>query len=133
MDKKASKHNEKEKPNWDWAHIECYLKTLEANRKSTIWNLAPSIILTNPSSESSGPNVRLYIDTEKSLQYSNDLGWNWHKSWNIPNISLRLEVTPCSPRSRMKPLATSSSPPATSTYSFLHSGTNLRCEEKYRE
>jgi hypothetical protein len=55
--------------------------------------LAPSIILTNPSSESSGPNVRLYIDTEKSLQYSNDLGWNWHKSWNIPNISLRLEVS----------------------------------------
>jgi hypothetical protein len=28
MDKKASKHNEKEKPNWDWAHIECYLKTV---------------------------------------------------------------------------------------------------------
>lgn len=50
MDKKMNKHNEKEKPNWDWTHIECYLKTVEANRKSTIWNLTPSIILTNPSS-----------------------------------------------------------------------------------
>lgn len=131
MDKKASKHNEKEKPNWDWSHIECYLKTVEANRKSTIWNLAPSIILTNPSSESSGPNVRLYIDTEKSLQYSNDLGWNWHKSWNIPNISLRLEVPPPPPRSRMKALVTSSSPPATSTYPLTHLGPNFRSEEEH--
>lgn len=84
---KASRGQEKEKPNWDWMHVECYLKTVEANRKSTIWNLSPSIILTNPSTDSSGPSVRLYIDTEKSLQYSNELGWNWHKSWNIPNIS----------------------------------------------
>lgn len=93
MEKKGNRTAEKEKPNWDWAHIECYLKTVEANRKSTIWNLSPSIILTNPSTENSGPAVRLYIDTEKSLQYSSELGWNWHKSWNIPNISLRLEVT----------------------------------------
>lgn len=70
MEKKASKYNEKDKPSWDWAHVECYLKTVESNRKSAIWNLAPSIVLTNPATESSGPNVRLYIDTEKSLQYS---------------------------------------------------------------
>jgi hypothetical protein len=36
--------------------------------------------------------VKLYIDTEKSLQYSDELGWNWHKSWNLPNISVRLEI-----------------------------------------
>jgi hypothetical protein len=57
-----------------------------------VWNLAPTIILTNPTTDFSDPNVRLYIDTEKSLQYSPELGWNWHKSWNLPNISLRLEV-----------------------------------------
>ena len=90
MDKKVSKSYEKEKPNWDWTHVECYLKTVESNRKTSIWNLSPGIILTNPSTDNSGPSVRLYIDTEKSLQYSNELGWNWHKSWNIPNISLRL-------------------------------------------
>lgn len=39
------------------------------------------------------PEVKLYIDTEKQLQYSKELGWNWHKSWNLPNISVRLEVT----------------------------------------
>ena len=36
--------------------------------------------------------MKLFIDTEKSLQYSDELGWNWHKSWNLPNISVRLEV-----------------------------------------
>ena len=29
---------------------------------------------------------------EKSLNFSEDLGWNWHKSWNIPNISIRIDV-----------------------------------------
>lgn len=54
--------------------------------------MAPSILLTNPTSTNSDPNVRLFIDTEKSLSYAPDLGWNWHKSWNLPNISIRLEV-----------------------------------------
>jgi hypothetical protein len=122
------KCNDKEKPTWDWTHVECYLKTFEASRKSVIWNLTPSIMLTNPSSDLAGPNVRLYIDTEKSLQYSSDLGWNWHKSWNIPNISLRLEVAFHRVRSRMTALATSSSHHATSTYVNAYPGPNIRCK-----
>lgn len=52
-------------------------------------------MLTNPNDDTNtGPDplVKLYIDTEKSLQYTDDLGWNWHKSWNLPNISVRLEI-----------------------------------------
>lgn len=79
-----------DKPTWDWAPVECMLKTTENNRKSVQWHLAPSILLTNPTSATSDPNVRLFIDTEKSLSYSAELGWNWHKSWNLPNISIRL-------------------------------------------
>ena len=29
---------------------------------------------------------------EKSLNFSEDLGWNWHKSWNLPNIRIRIDV-----------------------------------------
>ncbi|CAD8058791.1 unnamed protein product [Paramecium sonneborni] len=25
-------------------------------------------------------------------QYSNNSGWNWHKSWNIPNISVKISI-----------------------------------------
>ncbi|CAD8149972.1 unnamed protein product [Paramecium pentaurelia] len=38
-----------------------------------------------------GP-VYLKIDTEREFQHTNDLGWNWHKSWNIPNISVKLSL-----------------------------------------
>lgn len=38
-----------------------------------------------------GP-VLLKIDTERELKYTNDLGWNWHKSWNIPNISVKISL-----------------------------------------
>ena len=29
---------------------------------------------------------------EKCLTYNDELGWHWHKSWNLPNISIRLDV-----------------------------------------
>lgn len=35
---------------------------------------------------------KIIIDTEKSLQYENEVGWNWHKSSNLPIISIKLEV-----------------------------------------
>ncbi|CAD8141110.1 unnamed protein product [Paramecium pentaurelia] len=38
-----------------------------------------------------GP-VYLKIDTEREFQHSSDLGWNWHKSWNIPNISVKFTL-----------------------------------------
>ena len=92
MDKRGTQSGDYEKPNWDWTQVECSLKTTESGRKSVHWQLAPSILLTNPNSVTSDPVVRLFIDTEKSLSYNQDLGWNWHKSWNLPNISIRLEV-----------------------------------------
>lgn len=36
--------------------------------------------------------TKIHIDTEKSLQYENEIGWNWHKSSNLPIISIKLEV-----------------------------------------
>lgn len=80
------------KPKWDWMQVDCNLRT-ECNRKYVVWSLAPSIVLTAPTQEGPDPNVKLYVDTEKSLQFSEELGWNWHKSWNLPNISIRVEVS----------------------------------------
>ncbi|EGR27835.1 zinc finger transcription factor sma, putative [Ichthyophthirius multifiliis] len=76
---------------WDWIPCNYSLKT-EVKKKMTVWNLQPAIVLTNPLEDGPDPHVKLFIDTEKSLQYSEDLGWNWHKSWNLPNISVRLEI-----------------------------------------
>lgn len=57
------------KPKWDWMQVDCNLKT-ESNRKYVMWSLAPSIVLTSPSGEGPDPSVKLYVDTEKSLQFS---------------------------------------------------------------
>jgi hypothetical protein len=93
MEKLSGGNNTKQcgKPKWDWMQVDCNLKT-ESNRKYVMWSLAPSIVLTSPSGEGPDPSVKLYVDTEKSLQFSEELGWNWHKSWNLPNISIRVEV-----------------------------------------
>jgi hypothetical protein len=38
------------------------------------------------------PNIKLLVDTEKSFQYSEELGWNWHKSWKLPAVTVQLDV-----------------------------------------
>ncbi|CAD8083039.1 unnamed protein product [Paramecium primaurelia] len=53
--------------------------------KTCLINLQPSVTAKQ------GP-IHLKIDTERELQFSNDLGWNWHKSWNIPNLSIKLQL-----------------------------------------
>ena len=79
------------KPKWDWAQVDCNLK-LEINRKYLDWSLAPQIVLTNPTGEGPDPNVKMFVNTEKSLQFNEETQWNWHKSWNMPNIAVRVEV-----------------------------------------
>lgn len=71
MEKLSGANNAKQnsKPKWDWMQVDCNLKT-ESNRKYVMWSLAPSIVLTSPSGEGPDPNVKLYVDTEKSLQFS---------------------------------------------------------------
>lgn len=34
----------------------------------------------------------LDITMNKNLMFCEEVGWNWHKSWNIPTISLAFEV-----------------------------------------
>jgi len=43
---------------------------------------------------SKGPNpiINLSVESEKSFQFSDELGWNWHKSWKLPTVSVQLEV-----------------------------------------
>lgn len=89
---------------WVWTVCNLPLRC-QIGSNIAIWALKPSIALTHPKSDVNliscyklkpqdvEPNVKLSIDTEKSFQYSDDLGWNWHKSWNIPTISLAFDVT----------------------------------------
>ncbi len=29
---------------------------------------------------------------DKNFIYDKDIGWNWHKSWILPNISVKINV-----------------------------------------
>ena len=69
------------------------------SHKGFTWTLCKSTLKTKNSfinlrhtvTPNQGP-VFLKIDTERELQFTNDLGWNWHKSWNIPNISVKISL-----------------------------------------
>ncbi|CAD8132437.1 unnamed protein product [Paramecium octaurelia] len=63
-----------------WTQTSCTVK-VKSNYQNLVQTVTPN----------QGP-VCLKIDTEREFQHSCDLGWNWHKSWNIPNISVKLSL-----------------------------------------
>lgn len=77
---------------WEWIPCSYDVKRISKDTETT-WNLSPSITLKIPSSESPiDPIVNLNIDQSRPFIYTLGLGWNWHKSWNLPDIGLELEV-----------------------------------------
>jgi hypothetical protein len=36
--------------------------------------------------------MRLQIEMERNFLVDEEKQWSWHKSWNLPNISISLEV-----------------------------------------
>ena len=39
------------------------------------------------------PKGDISIQLEKPFMYAPEVGWNWHKSWNIPNLTVSLKLT----------------------------------------
>lgn len=58
-----------------------------------IINCNKSVTLTNPIDETAEePKFKVTIDMERNfMKDENDL-WIWHKSWNLPNISVTIEL-----------------------------------------
>jgi len=77
---------------WNWIICNLPLKQI-INGENIIWSLQPSITLSHPSGEGPDPQIKILLDQEKSFQCTEELGWNWHKSWKLPTISLQLEIT----------------------------------------
>ena len=98
----------KQDPLWEWYSCMFDLKKGFKN-KEVFYSLAPSIALNNPNSTEEKVinlskiylifiekpldlTVNCSVLMEKSFIYSEEMGWNWHKSWNIPNIQVKIEV-----------------------------------------
>lgn len=61
----------------------------------TTWNLSPSVSLKIPTETGQiDPIINLKIEQSRNFIYTNKngLGWNWHKSWNLPDIGVELDV-----------------------------------------
>lgn len=50
MDRRNNLLIDVQKPEWDWFTVECALRTSEDGKRNSVWQLAPAIFLTNPTS-----------------------------------------------------------------------------------
>jgi len=77
---------------WEWIPCNYDFKQTTEDGLDIFYNLSPSIALTNPKGNGKEPKVEIDIECEKNFIYNDELGWNWHKSWNIPNFKVRVEI-----------------------------------------
>jgi len=77
---------------WEWISCSYEVKRISKDTETT-WNLTPSVSLKIPTDSGLvDPLVDLKIEQSRNFIYSNKLGWNWHKSWNLPDIGVELDV-----------------------------------------
>ena len=38
------------------------------------------------------PDINIVIEMEKTFRFDKKMGWNWHKSWILPTISIMISV-----------------------------------------
>ncbi|KRX08142.1 hypothetical protein PPERSA_01687 [Pseudocohnilembus persalinus] len=60
--------------------------------RTIVWSLNPSVTFGNPKNEDVQPHINMTIWMDKPFIYHKDIGWNWHKSWILPTICIKLEI-----------------------------------------
>jgi hypothetical protein len=83
--------NADDPPKWQW---ELWLDSTEQQEKANQKNSGSMeeekiMSIINPDDVS--------ISLGKPFLYNDTLGWNWHKSWNIPSIFITIKPEKCSP------------------------------------
>jgi len=76
---------------WEWLPCNYELKREERGAE-TYWSLTPIIQLVNPDTKVV-PECDTTLELERPFMFNSEVGWNWHKSWNLPNISVNLKIT----------------------------------------
>ncbi|CAD8111482.1 unnamed protein product [Paramecium sonneborni] len=92
-----------EKNIWEWVPCHYDVKRIVKDTQ-TSWNLSPQISLKIPAENGTiDPVINIKIDQSRPFIYSDNLGWNWHKSWNLPDIGLEMEITDPLTNERLAP------------------------------
>jgi len=75
---------------WRWVESPYFLKTFPEEDVISYLNLMP---FKKPE-ETELLATKLEISMEKPLNFHPNLGWNWHKSWILPEITVKLTQNP---------------------------------------
>lgn len=135
------KSQETGKKQWEWYPNIYDLKVFHDD-SYFVWNCSPYIMICPTEPPDSDPELVVNIEMRRIFKWTPPpIGWNWHKSWNIPRIvvsvSVGLHLTrvvwqtvhggdgdPCQPRGQTVCCQVDLDP--TSPSSFLRSENNWR-------
>ena len=84
--------NSYEKNHWVWLDCNYFLKYSPDKKNISYLNLTPFHKIHNimGSVQTTLAHPKVEITMEKNIIFDNSLGWNWHKSWILPMITVRL-------------------------------------------
>ncbi|KAL4482815.1 hypothetical protein ABPG72_022375 [Tetrahymena utriculariae] len=76
---------------WEWMTCNFLIKQIQAE-STIVWSLQPTVTFGNPRNDQNIQVPKMSLIMERNFTYDSELGWNWHKSWILPTICLKLEI-----------------------------------------
>lgn len=72
---------------WQW-HPNIFDLHRYVNDNLVSFNCAPYVMITKGEEEDHEPELSVAIEMSRPFKKEDNLGYHWHKSWNIPTIDL---------------------------------------------
>jgi len=79
------------KKDWKWQSNIYDLKVTDGD-VSQIFSCAPYVMICSAYPDEDDPETVVNVEMSREFKWTEDLGWHWHKSWNLPSIRLRLTI-----------------------------------------
>ena len=78
---------------WEWQNNTYDLKVTK-NETTQIWNCSPYVMICGSLNTGldEDPEINITIEMNRNFKWSEQTGWHWHKSWNIPTITVEFSV-----------------------------------------
>lgn len=76
---------------WTWSDVQNEVSLLMSPAQSSSGNPTVTPISSGYEVKSTGAQLRMKVLLDKPFKNNKRLGFNWHKSWNIPKITVKME------------------------------------------
>lgn len=87
---KGGEKPQQQSKEWTWMDCNLTLKRASKKNQNQVFEILESEYTVQLEEDESETELNIEITMEKRINYEEDSGFTWHKSWNIPSIEVKI-------------------------------------------